>query len=72
MNHSVFGKLCKMYETIGHKTCKTRKKKNFLVPEPNYHAIKIFHKRLVGYRNDSNSNTYEQACLVRFINIRNK
>ena len=65
MNNSVF---CKAMENVRkHRDIKlltTEIRRKYLVSEPNYH------RKLVGHRNEKNSNRYEYACLFSFINIR--
>ena len=43
-----------------------------MVSEPNYHTETFFTEDLLAIENEKNSNTFEQACLHRFINIRSE
>ena len=49
----------------------TKRGRNYLVSEPNYHTT-VFHRKFVSYRNEKNSDTCEQTCLFRIFNTRIK
>ena len=70
MNNAVFGKT--MENVRKHRSIKlitTERRGNCLVSEPHYHTTK-FSQKFVSNRSEKNSNTYEKACLFRFINTR--
>ena len=60
MNNSVFGKTMenvRKHEDI--KLVTTDKRRNQLVPEPNYHTAKWFSKCLLANKNEENKNKNE-------------
>ena len=60
MNNEVFGKT--MENVRKHRDIKlvtTKRRRNYLVPEPNYHTTKIFTENLVFNRNEKNVDTYD-------------
>ena len=64
MNNSVFGKTMenvRKHEDI--KLVTTDKRRNQLVPEPNYHTAKWFSKCLLANKNEENKNKNEKASI---------
>ena len=58
-------KLWKMWENIRDiELATTERRRNYLVPEPNYHYYKVFCRTFVGYRNEKNSNIQEYTRIT--------
>ena len=47
MNNSIFAKSLENSKNIGTLNLQQQKKRNYLVPEPNYHTSKIFTENLL-------------------------
>ena len=47
MNNSIFAKSLENSKNIGALNLQQQKKRNYLVPEPNYHTSKIFTENLL-------------------------
>ena len=59
MNNAVFGKTMenvRKYRDI--KLITTERRRNYLVSEPSYHTIKLFHRKSINNRNKK-ADTYE-------------
>ena len=49
----------------------TENRINYLMSEPSHHTT-VFHRNVYGYRNEENTDTYEQTCFFKSIIIRIK
>ena len=74
MNNAIFGKknYGKCEKTHKYYTCNNRKEKKLFSIKAKLSNYKNIFKKFNSSRNEKTSNTYEQVCLLRFINIRSK
>ena len=60
MNKAVFVKTMEnVREDSDLKLATTERRRNYLVPEPNYHTTKFFTKKNIGNRNEKNRDSYK-------------
>ena len=73
MNNAVFGKIMEnIRKRRDVKLVTTKRRRNYLVSEPNYYTTKFFTENLLAIEMKKNTDTYEYTCPFRTFNTRIK